>query len=331
MISLMLPLILALLLGAPPAVASSPSPLRTTAKAFGQPVEVEARDFPAEAGRPILEKALAEIAEMERLMDAGRPDGGLAVLNAAAGKGPQAVDPRLLTVLARARDFCIWSEGAHGPLGRDLYALWAAQAPSSDPPAPEKINQAVGGIACDRLTLDSKQGTAALAAGSGLDLWGFAEGHAVDRAVEVLRQGGIANGQVRIGLVQRGFGPGPGGKGWRGVLPQVSGLEGSAGQVDLRDRALAVAASSDPPQRGKAPYLNQRTGLPAQGVLAVAAVTDLALDAQGLATVLLITGPKEGMLRMGSIRPRPSVLWLLGSGTGSPLQVDYRWSEVSRR
>src|SRR5688500_3146291 len=106
----MLSLLLALFLAAPPA-APSPVPLRLTSQAFGNPVEIEVRGLPKETAQEAIQKALAEIAEVERL--AG---GGLSALNAMAGKGPQPLDPRLLTVLTRARDFCFWSEGAHGPL-----------------------------------------------------------------------------------------------------------------------------------------------------------------------------------------------------------------------
>lgn len=303
----MLSLLLALFLAAPPA-APSAVPLRLTSQAFGRPVEIEVRGLPKETAREAIQKALAELAEVERL--AG---GGLAVLNAAAGKGPQPLDPRLLTVLTRARDFCVWSEGAHGPLGRDLYALWADP---SEPPAPELVEQAVGVAGCARLALDSKNGTAALAEGSGLDLRGFAEGHAVDRAVEILKKEGAANVFVRIGPVQRGAGAGPGGKGWPVELPPLD-------RIYLRDRSLAVISESL--------YLNQRTGRRAQGVLAIATVTDLAIDAQGLASTLFITGPREGQLRLGSLRPKPSARWFLGSGVGEPLRVDYRWSEVSRK
>ncbi|HEV8583076.1 MAG TPA: FAD:protein FMN transferase [Thermoanaerobaculia bacterium] len=329
----MLPLLLVLLLGAPP----SPSGARLSAKAFGGAVEVEVRDLPSAGAREVIQKALAEISEIERLTDSSRTDESLAALNAAAGKGPQALDSRLLAALTRALDFCFWSEGAHGPLGRDLYTLWGLRAQVAEPPAPERVEQAVGSAACSRLTLDQQRRTATLAEGSGLDLWGFAEGFAADRAVEVLRQGGAANGYVRIGPIQRAFGPGPGGKaqGWPVALPQVPGLEGSAGQVYLRDSALAVASRADHPLRDSGtaafPYVNQRTGLPAQGVQMTAAVTELALDAQGLAVALLLTGPREGELRIGSLRPRPSVLWFLGSGAGTPLQVGYRWSEVSRK
>ena len=329
----MLPLLLALLLGAPPSEPPSAiQPLRLAGQAFGRTLEVEVRDLPRAPAEEAIRRAFAEVAEMEKLTDPVRPDGGLAALNAAAGKGPQAVEARLLTLLDRAWNFCHWSEGAHGPLGRDLYAFRGLRGPAAEPGERERLEEARNQAACNRLALDKAKGLANLAAGAGLDLWGFAEGFAVDRAVEVLKQQGVGNGLVRIGTVHRGFGPGPGDKGWPVRLPQVPGLEEPGGLIFLKDQSVAVTAQSDHPQRGsgKAPYLNQRSGRPAQGVLTVMTVSHLGVDAQGLATALLIVGPREGQLRIGSLRPRPSVLWFLGTGTGSPLQVDYRWSDVSR-
>jgi FAD:protein FMN transferase len=313
----MLPLLLLSLAAVPPAPA----------RAFGQPVEVQVRGLSPDATREAVQKALAGISEIERLTAAGS-----AALSAAAGKGPRPVDPRLLELLARAESFCQWSEGAHGPLGKDLYALWGLHTKVEDLPAPAAMLQAVQAAACDRLALDPQKKTAALAEGSGVDLVGFAEGAAVDRAVEILRERKVSDAFVRVGPVQRGIGPGPAGKGWPVVLPQVSGLTEPADEVYLRDESLAVAASSDHPlEVGTSSYLNQRTGLPAQGVLAAVAVTELAVDAQGLATTMLIVGPREGELRMGTLRPRPSLLWFLGTGEGAPLMVNYRWLEFTRR
>ncbi|MFL6236106.1 MAG: FAD:protein FMN transferase [Thermoanaerobaculia bacterium] len=313
----MLPLLLVLLAGAPPAPV----------QAFGQPVEIQVRGLSEEASREAVQKALAGVSEMERLTA-----DGTAALSAAAGKGPQPADPRLLDLLTRAWSFCQWSEGAHGPLGRDLYALWGLRSKAEGPPDAEAVLQVAKAAACDRLTLDPQKKTATLAAGSGVDLVGFAEGAAVDRAVEILREHKVGNAFVRIGAVQRGFGPGPAGKGWPVLLPQIPGLEEHADVVYLRDQSLAVAARSDHPlQGGTSSYLSQRTGLPAQGVLAAVAVTELAMDAQGLAATMLILGPREGELRMGTLRPRPSLLWFLGSGEGAPLLVNYRWTDFTRR
>lgn len=322
----MLPCLLALLLGAPP-----PASVHQIDKAFGRPIEIEIRDQAPAAARETIGKALAEVAEMERLSDGTSPGGGLAALNAAAGKGPQKPDPRLLAMLAHALAFCYWSEGANGPLGRDLNALWGLRSAVAAPPNADQTEKAAALTACTRLTVDSEKGTVALEAGSGLDLWGFAEGLAVDRAVEVLRRNGAVNGFVRIGSVQRGFGRGPTGKGWPVDLPQPPGLEEPVGRVYLRDHAVAVAALADHPLGATTPYLSQRTGRPTEGIVSTVVVTELAAEAQGLATSLFILGPREGQTRLGSLRPRPSVLWFMGTGAGTPLQVGYRWSDANRQ
>lgn len=303
-------LLLAFLAGAPVAA----QPVRLTAPAFGATAEIEVRGLPEELARGAVAAALAEVAEIERLTG----ESGLASLNAAAGRGPQAVDPRLMAVLARALEVCVWSERAHGPLGHGLYKAWES-------PDLGRIESAVALAACERLHLDPVKGTAALDEGSGLDLEGFAEGFAVDRAVEVLREQGVANGLVRLGTTWRGFGAGPAAKGWPVTLPAVPGLDGPAGRVFLRDSSLSVAL---PAQRTS---LNHRTGKPVQGVVATAAATLTALDAQALAAVLTVTGPREGQLRLGSLQPRPSVIWFMGTGEGHPLQVEDRWSQVPKR
>lgn len=332
----MLSLGLLLILGAgapPPQVkiqASSPDirPVRIAATAFGRPAEVEVRDLPREAARAAIQSALGEIAEIERLSRAE-------ALNAAAGQGPQTVDPRLMPLLVRAQEFCFWSDGAHGPLGRDLYEMWglrAADRASAVAPDPERVEEAAAMTRCDALRLSPSRGTAELASGARLDLGGFAEGHAVDRAVEVLLQNGVANGFVQIGMVQRAFGGGADGRGWKVVLPKFPGMDQPAGRFLLKDRAAAILSIDEDPLRFAdqvlLPYLHQRKGLPAQGVVGMAAVTDLAVDAQALAIAMAVTGPREGQLRLGSLRPNPSVLWFLGRGSGAPLQVDHRWGEV---
>lgn len=346
-------LLLSLLLGAvapPPQVriqASSQDvrPVRIASTAFGRRLEIEVRDLPRETAKAAIQAAFDEVAAAERLLrpDASEPAGsigGVGSLNAAAGNGPQPVDPKLMPLLVRAQEFCTWSEGAHGPLGRNLYEAWGLRsmaALSDDPPAatlpePGALQEATAAARCETLVLNPARLTAELAAGSRLDLGGFAEGHAVDQAVETLRRNGVANGFVQLGSIQRGLGKGVDGRGWKIILPRFAGMDRPAGRFQLRDRAAAVLSTQDGSMRIAdqilLPYLNQRTGLPAPGVIGVAAVTDLAVDAQALAIAMVLTGPREGQLRLGSLRPSPSVLWFLGSGSGAPLQADHHWGDV---
>src|SRR5215210_2004060 len=133
-------------------------PVRIAATAFGKPAEIEVRDLPREAARAAIQSAFDEVAAVERLTgtDAAGAIGGLGALNTAAGQGPQTVDPNLMPLLVRAQEFCFWSEGAHGPLGRDLYEVWGlradrAQAPTT--PDPERVEKAAAAAGCDGLRL----------------------------------------------------------------------------------------------------------------------------------------------------------------------------------
>ena len=326
----MLSLSLLLLLGSPQVQIQASSqdvrPVRVAATAFGVPAEIEVRDLSQETARTAIQSALDEIAAVERLAQVD-------ALNATAGQGPHTIDARLLSLLVRAQEFCVWSDGAHGPLGRDLYEAWGLRAGGkAGAPDAALLERAKATSRCEALRLNPSQGTAELAAGARLDLGGFAEGHAVDRAVEVLREKGVANGFVQIGAVQRAFGGGVDGRGWKVLLPQFPGMDRAAGLFRLRDRATAVLSIEGSPlkiaDQALLPYLHQRTGLPPQGVAGVAAVTELAVDAQALAIAMALTGPREGQLRLGSLRPNPSVLWFLGSGSGAPLQADHRWGEI---
>jgi thiamine biosynthesis lipoprotein len=319
------------------ASAQDVRPVRVASVAFGSPVEIEVRDLPGEKARNAIESALSEVAEVERLTrpDSTDPAGGIGYLNTKVGQGPQALDPRLMPLLVRAQEFCFWSEGAHGPLGRDLYEIWglrSAARAQAGPPGSERIEQATATARCEGLRLSPGKGTAELAVDSRLDLGGFAEGHAVDRAAEILQQNGVVNGFVQIGRIQRAIGGGADRRGWKVLLPTFPGMDQPAGRFLLKNRSAALLSVQDGPLRitdqALLPYLHQRTGLPAQGVIGMATVAELAVDAQALAIALALTGPREGELRLGSLRPRPSVLWFLGNGSGAPLQVEHRWGDV---
>lgn len=304
-------------------------PVRLAAPAFGREAEIEVRGMPRHAARAAIEAALGEVARIER--DVERLSGAL---NEAAGRGPQPVEPRLMTLLIRAKEFCVWSEGLYGPLGRRLYELWGIRPATAlaEPPAMNLLDAAAQGAACDRLKLSASAGTAEVAEGSRLELGGFAEGYAVDRAIDILRERGAANAFAQIGRVQRAIGGGPDGRGWRILIPPFPGSQEPAARLFLRDKALAFTTTEDAPlklqERTFLPYLSHRTGLPTAGIVGTVTVTDHALDAQALAITMAIAGPREGQLRLGSLRPNPSVLWFLGSGSGAPLQVDHRWGEV---
>lgn len=317
---------------------SRPGPRRATATVFDDALTIEVRDAPQTRADAALRAAFTEIQEIEALVDPdGDPaaGGNLAALNAADGAAPLPVDHRLADLLQRALTFCVWSDRAHGPLGGRLYALWGLRRNAPGRPGGERLGEAARSAACDRLTVDAEAATARLAPGSTADLWGFARGYAVDRAVELLQSQDVDNGLVQLGKVYRAFGRGEDGRGWPVLLPVFPGLDRPLDRVWLRDEALAVSSSVHRPillgGDRHAPWLDQRSGRPAEGVVGVVTVTELAVDAEALAASLLIMGNREGLLRLGSLRPDPAVLWLLGGGQGTPVMSQHNWSGITLR
>ncbi len=305
-------------------------PTRMAADAFGTQAEIEIRGLAEEAAKAAANDALREIYEISLLTDpAGDLPGGFGALNAAAGNGPQLLDERASEVLRRGLQYCLWSNGAHGPLGGEIYRLWNE---ARELPEPTKLRDAVIGAGCQQISLTAGESEihAQIPAGTRAAATGMQRGFALDRAAQVLSSAGVDNAWLEIGTVYRGIGPGPEGRGWLVKLPPAPGQKEPSDQVWLRDQALAVVTFE--PGAGGSPmaFIDQRTGVPARGVVMVAAVTELAVDAEALATTLFVSGLREGQMRLGGLEPRPSVYWLLGQGKGDPLESTYRWSELER-
>ena len=299
--------------------------------AFDQRLVVQAVVMDPVGGREAVAAAMAAVSEIEMLLD---PVAGVVQrLNDRAGKGPQVVDPQLFRFLQRSLEFCHWSENRHGPLGGWLYTLWGLRQPVSALPGAEAMERGRQLAACDNVRLDARARTVELAPQTRVEPWGFAAGFAVDRAVEVLAAAGVDNATVLVGGVQRGVGGGPDGRGWALLLPPMP--ERLAEMLDglrLSGRSIAVAAATIDGElrlggERYPPYVDQRQGRPAVGELAlsVAAASELALDAQGVAVTCFVAGSRHGMLLVGQLRPAPAVVWAYGGG-GRGLVTDYRWS-----
>lgn len=316
----------------PGAEADTFEPLRLSAPLLGTHAEIEVRGLGRDDADAAIRAALAEAYAIDRLVDEnGDLPGGLASLTSKPGGGT--LDPRLAQLLLGTLRYCFWSNGAHGPLGGAIYEQWAQAGPSSTP-HPLDLRTAVESAECNHLAVagdgdepeslrfELAEGSRALAIAS-------ARGFAVDRAMGVLTEHGIENAWIQIGPVVRAVGPGPEGEGWLLALPPAPGERDPLDEVWLRDMAAAVL-DDGPLYQDHVPLIDQRTGVPTQGVAMVVVATGAAFDAEVLAASLFATGMRDGLRRLGSLSPRPSVYWLLGEGVGAPLESTYRWSELPR-
>ena len=314
-----------------------PSTSDLQARAFDASVLIEIVDLETRiATRDAIADALAEIGEIEELTrdtpltTSGLAEQGVAALHRQPGQ-PVEIDPRLFELLTRARDYCIWSQQAHGPLGGHLYELWGKAELG---PPPSLLIDRTRTADCSRLALDAEKVTATLAEDTKVNLWGFSRGYAIDRAFAILTERGATNGWVSIGRIIRAIGPGLAGNGWPMAVAIQDGDDAPTERVLLKDRALALASplgrKLEVDGKVYAPYLSQRNGRPVEGKVAVLAATTLALDAEALAVSLFILPPREGEYRLGLLQPKPAVKWFLGSGSGTALASERGWSALKK-
>jgi len=292
----------------------------------GKEAVIEVVGLPSQEAQGKIRQAFAVLTDTE-----SQVSDTIGRLNRSAGKGNQKVDSEILQLLGRSLEFCLWSDGTSGPLGGRVSELWRQAASSGRQPDPDTLSDAAQSAACSNLKLDPAHHAIALAASSKLDLSAFTTGFAIDQAAAKLKKLGVQNFRITIGHLRRALGAGPEGRGWESEIPVFAGLAQPLSPVHLHNESIAVVSThSDSLSVGSQQipaFFDQTTGRPESGTEAVVVITHTALDAEALASSLMVLGNRVGELRLGTIDPKPAVLWVLGSGSGTPLLDFFHWSQ----
>jgi FAD:protein FMN transferase len=243
--------------------------------------------------------AYDEVERLEALFSTWRPESDVSRLNRAAGGGAVAVAPEVAELLARSVELTRATRGSFDVTVGPLVALWTDAAARGALPDPSALAAVRARVGPDRLTVQrgSDGASAALAAGSAVDVGGIAKGWAVDRVRELL------GGRVDAALLSFGqsstwaIGRPPDAPGWRLLARGPDG--GFAGVLTMRDRALSVSGTlgqwSEIGGRRYGHVLDPRTGEPLTRAREAIVVSGDATLAEALSKALLVLGPIEGI------------------------------------
>ena len=278
----------------------------------------DARAAASEAGRALqqAESALRQVeAEMSSYIDAS----ALSRLNAAPAHQPVPLPPAVLGMLKTSQDLHAQTRGAFDVTCRPLIELWRRAGELGRLPSDADIDRARRASSWASLELGEK--TALKSSRTvRVDLGGIAKGHGIDRAVQVLREAGMAGGLVDVGGDLRAFGAPPQGQAWE-VKIQDPMSSGTIVTLEIGDGAVCTSGGYHRyvtiGGRRYSHIIDPRTGQPAQ---AVASATVLAADATTAdvwATALSVVGEKglawlprnvEALLVVGTQEEPRSVL-----------------------
>lgn len=242
------------------------------------------------------EVALAEVEQVDARLSLFRRDSLLSHIQRNAAEQPVSVDPETFALFELCAQVCEATEGSFDPTIAPLMRAYLLHDETATTPllTLEQARECVGWkkrvqLLADRRIAFSTPGTA-------LDLGAIAKGHALDLAIEVLRDAGITRALMHGGTsTVAAIGHPLGREGW----PIALGAGPNAPRVLLCDDCLAVSApgarSVQHEGRRVDHVLDPREGLPVQGALVAATLSRSAAEADAWSTALLVNADPKGL------------------------------------
>jgi thiamine biosynthesis lipoprotein len=277
------------------------------------------------------EEALDEIERLEAKLSLFRSSSEIAHINARAAYEPVQVTPAVFGLLQHAQLLTEQTLGTFDITIAPLVRCWGFMGGPGHVPAAADLAAAREKVGMHLVHLDPSNFTVRFdREGVMIDLGAIGKGYAIDCAVELLREAGVANALVHGGTSSvYAMGHPPEGDAWkieltsprnadnavqyrdesntgnRSESPQPSERRGPFAVVSLSDNSLAVSAVWGKcfQTQGKSfgHIIDPRTGEPAKNGVMSAVILPSATEADALSTALLTLGP-SGNDRIASLR-----------------------------
>jgi thiamine biosynthesis lipoprotein len=217
-------------------------------------------------------------------------------LNRQAAQGPMKVEPELFDFIAECLRYSSASNGAFDITVGPLMKAWGFFRGEGRMPSEHELSAARRCVGYQQVILNTPEQTIYFARpGVELDLGGIAKGYAVDRAVDVLRQGAISRALVSAGgSTIYGLGAPPHEIGWEVKIQNPVAPDKPVLTVRLKDAALSVSGNYEKffelSGHRYSHIMDPRTGRPVEGMLSVAVITDTGTAGDALDNVFYVQG-----------------------------------------
>lgn len=299
--------------------------IRRSRLMMGTVVEIKASGLDTDKLDAAVTAAFAEIDRLDKLLSRYKQDSDVTRLSQADDKQKVAVETA--EVLALGLDVAQRSDGAFDLTLGQLKSLWDFEQESPTVPGKQAIAKALSGIGPASLALDG-QLVSKRTPDLQIDLGGIAKGYAVDRAIDVLKQHGVASAAINAGGDMYLLGQRPQ-RLWRIGIQHPRQKETVLETVQVRDRAVVTSGDYERffEQDGVRYHhiFNPRNGFPARSCQSVSIIADSVALGDALATAVFVLGPEAGLLLLAQY-PQAEGLIVAVDGTRhtSPGWNNYR-------
>jgi thiamine biosynthesis lipoprotein len=249
----------------------------------------------------VFEACFDVIADVDRRMTNNSPDSEISRVNQNAGNAETVVSPDTRELLSLALDISRASGGAFDVSVGAVTSLWKEDGTFARLPDASELREKLSLVAFDDVLLPKNDSALLAREGMMLDLGGIAKGYACDRALEILKEGGVNGAFLDLGGNIYAHGTKENGAKWRiGVRYPAVGDNSIACVVEVSDKAVVTSGGYERYfERDGVIYhhiLDPKTGYPADtGLLSVTVVAGSSVLADALSTACFVLGLEDGM------------------------------------
>lgn len=275
---------------------------------MGTLVQVELQHAQAERRRAASQAVFEEMRRLDAMLSPQLEDSELSRLNRQAGLAPVEVSDELAALLQRALHFSSLSQGAFDITYASVGHLYDYRRGIR--PSPEAISAKLSAVNYRHVVIDGNR-VRFDHPGVVIDLGGIAKGHAVDRAIAILRQHGIEQALVSAGGDSRIIGSRDGRPWMIGIRdPDRDGR--SAVVLPLQDSAISTSGDYERYfERDGQRYhhiLTPATGRSPRELRSVTIVGTQGIDTDAISTTVFVLGSERGLRLIESLPGIEAVL-----------------------
>lgn len=262
----------------------------------------------------MIDKAVAEISRIEKLLTTYAPDSDTNRINEQAGMAPVKVSEETYALVERSLRISAITQGAFDiSYGSVDKSLWNFNQEMTELPNPAIARQMVRLINYRNILLNPETGTVFLREkGMRIGFGGIGKGYAAEMAKRLLKQSGVESGIVNASGDLTAWGYQPDGNPWTiGIVnPNFAGKIFS--YMNVTDVAVATSGNYEKfVMINGVKYshtINPKTGLPVTGIKSVTIISPNAEIADAMATPVCIMGIRAGLDMINQIKNMEAIV-----------------------
>jgi len=264
-------------------------------KAMGSACEVVLASHTQNEAESMAKLAIDEVLRIERKYSRYTTDSVIAKINQQAGRGALQCDDETWALFQFATQLFDKSDGLFDITSGVLRQAWDFKKP--EVPTSQKLEVLLPLVGWQNVVLQD-QSIALPLAGMEVDLGGFGKEYAADRAVQVLREKGVAHGYVNLAGDMRFLGPKSSGEPWMIGIQDPRARDQVVATLPITQGGLATSGDYERyfELNGQryCHVLNPKTGMPVSYWRSVS-VTSPATVVSGCTTTMVMLKEADGL------------------------------------